>query len=155
MNVDKKNGIVGLIIALLIVYLGSRELPFGVLRKPGSGFFPLILGVILGILCLLLLIKNWGKNYVLKEEKGISSLGKKRVVLAFGVLLIYNILLESLGFLLCTFFLMFFILKVVGCQKWFFTIWISLLTTMASYVLFQKLLQTQLPPGILGLLGLY
>ena len=156
MNVDMKSAIAGLVMAFLIIYLGSREgVPFGTLSKPGTGFFPLILGVTLGILCLMLLLNSWGKSTGREEKKGVSSLGKRRVVLTFGVLLIYNLVLESFGFLLCTFFLMFFTLKLVDHRKWSYSFLTSLLTTVACYVFFQKLLQAQLPPGILGLLGLY
>ncbi|MFB3885440.1 MAG: tripartite tricarboxylate transporter TctB family protein [Thermodesulfobacteriota bacterium] len=156
MSGDKRSAIAGLIMAFLIIYLGSREgVPVGTLSKPGTGFFPLILGATLGILCLMLLLSSLGKSTRREEKKGTSSLGKRRVALTFGVLLAYGLLLEPLGFLLCTFFLMFVVLKLVAGQRWSYSLLTSLLTTVASYVVFQKLLQTQLPPGILGLLGLY
>jgi len=151
MNSDRTSAVVGLIVSFLILFLGLRGLPLGTLGKPGSGFFPVILGSLLGILCLILLVKSAGERPVSQEEKRGSLVGKKRVAMTFGALLIYTVLLEPLGFLLCTFLIMIFMLKLVGRKGWRYALGWSLVVTVAAYAVFQMVLQAQLPSGILGL----
>ncbi len=154
MSTDKKVSLGGLVLGLLIIFFAARSLPFGSLGRPGSGFFPLLIGVLLGVLCLILLLKRW-KTPMITRAKGEAALtGKKRVAMAFTALLIYDLLLEKMGFLFCTFFLMFFMLKTVGGRKWFYALWVSVLTAAMSFIIFQELLHSPLPPGILGFLNL-
>lgn len=61
----------------------------------------------------------------------------------------YALLLEYLGFLICTFLFMFILLKSMEAYGWKLILGISLSTAIASYLIFYLLLKTQLPMGIL------
>jgi putative tricarboxylic transport membrane protein len=62
-------------------------------------------------------------------------------------LLIYAIGMEYLGFLLSTFIFLAFLLKFIEPQRWTVAIFGSLLASVASYLIFEIWLQSQLPRG--------
>ncbi len=66
------------------------------------------------------------------------------------LLVLYAVLLDTLGFLIVTFLLIFLLLEVIYRRKW----WVGLITALAgslgSYLIFQVWLQSQLPKGLLG-----
>jgi hypothetical protein len=69
------------------------------------------------------------------------------VVLAVAA---YAVILERIGFLVNTFLLLVFLLKVVEPQSWKTAIIAGLVTALASELLFNVILRAQIPSGILG-----
>ena len=133
----------------------SWGLPFGSLSRPMHGFFPFTVGTVLGLLSLAYLLKSWlGRK---KEEEGFKffpvSGGSKRIGLTLGSLLVFYLLLESAGFLIAAFFLIFVLIRFVEPQKWFYSVAIAVLISLSSYLLFQVVLKSNLPMGILEGLG--
>jgi len=57
------------------------------------------------------------------------------------------------GFLPLTFLLFIYLLGIIEKKKWFFTVFVSLLVTVISYLIFQIWLQCMLPYGVCAFLG--
>jgi putative tricarboxylic transport membrane protein len=149
-NIDIIAGIILLALSIVTLF-ETRQLPIGGLTSPQPGFFPLILAVILGILALVLL----GQAFRAKEkDEGKndfwgSSGGRKRISFTLGVLFIVAIFFETVGYLISAFFLIAFLLIVIGNQKWWVAITAGVLSAIFSYLLFGLLLKGSLPAGIL------
>jgi len=63
----------------------------------------------------------------------------------------YVFLLKSFGFPLCTLLLVFFIYEVLEPKRLKTGILVAVLSTAASYFIFQVVLKVQLPRGFLGI----
>ena len=63
----------------------------------------------------------------------------------------FALVLEWLGFLLSTFFLMVLLLRAIEAPRWSKVIIVALVTALISYGLFAWLLGVPLPAGVLGI----
>jgi hypothetical protein len=81
-------------------------------------------------------------------KKNREEINMRKVLFVLAGILIYALLLETLGFVLLTFALLVFILGYLEKKGWVYATLVSLLITSASYLLFQTWLKTQLPLGI-------
>lgn len=131
----------------------SYRLGLGTLHKPGSGLFPFAAALLLGSLSLALVFKAIMLKPKLsrQEETWPNAKGWPWAAFVLGALVFYVLVLEKLGFIIATSFLLFMLPKVIGSQSWPKAITFSILATFASYLLFQVFLKAQLPPGLLGL----
>jgi uncharacterized membrane protein len=123
----------------------SKKLSLGIPRAPGPGFFPFCLGLLL-IGVALAILANGLKQ---KNENKKTEVRKARVILALGSIFAYSVVLEPLGYLLSTFFLMFFLLRMMVRKTWWFGPLVACIITLISYVLFKVWLKVFLPKGIL------
>lgn len=130
----------------------SLHLGFGHGRKPGPGFFSFWAGLALGIFALMVLFNTW-KSKEKKEElpKEASWRGRS---LCFLSLLLFLMLLNKLGFILTSFIFITFYLRVVERKGWRTATLTGVAIALASYGLFEICLQSQLPKGILEILGI-
>jgi len=137
----------------LIVSLASHQLGLGSLRRPGPGFLFFWAGIFLGVLSLITLIRAEDDD---REGGAVEAIwrGKNipKVVLVTVSLFLYAVFMEKLGFVPVTVLLFLFLLGWVEKRRWLFTISATLIVTMAAYLIFEILLQSQLPEGILGFL---
>ena len=145
-------GVVMLLFGVLTAVL-SLQLPLGTLHRPGSGFFPLILGLLLMGLAAGHLVQAW-RSTLSRVGAGLApaeggSVG--RVLLFLGVILLATALLDVLGYPLVAFLLMFALLEILGIRRRRDSILIALCTAVAAYVLFVQWLQIPLPKGWIGL----
>jgi hypothetical protein len=127
----------------------SLQLKVGTFHAPGPAFLPFYAGALLGILSLISLVQTW------KEEKrqGDGPWGGTpfvRLGSLLGVLFLYTVLLEVLGFILGTFLLLLFLFRVVEPVGWKTVILVTALTMGGTYLLFGVLIESTLPKGFLG-----
>ena len=133
-----------------VTLLETGKLPIGNLHSPQAGFFPLLIGLLLGVFSVVLLFQT------LKEKRGETSPAptpsgrQKRVLLTLGALFCVALFFERLGYLISTFLLIGFLLATVSRQKPWVVITTAFLSSVISYLLFGVVLQTQLPAGILS-----
>lgn len=120
---------------------------------PGSGYFPFGAGILLGLISLSLSIKTLLKAPFEKMPTVLTQPQEgpnwQSVVLTVVGMLLYVFLLNWLGFIVCTFLLIAFYVWVIGKHNWFVSFIAALSTAVASYLLFEILLDAQLPKGIL------
>jgi putative tricarboxylic transport membrane protein len=122
----------------------------GIPTNPGPGFFPLMIGIGLLLLSLILFFQAY-KNPRSSDQE--QRRGKTRwwaiILLAISVV-IYCLILETLGYLISTLLLTLFIFRAIEPQRWRIVIIGGLGSTLFSYLLFQVWLKIDLPIGIWG-----
>jgi putative tricarboxylic transport membrane protein len=135
----------------------SMQYPLGTLRMPGSGFFPLLLGVMLMGLAAaqaaqLLLARP--KPAAAPEPKPAVPAWRlddaaRRVLLFIGVVALATALLQPIGYVAANFLLMLGLLRVFG-GGWRASVLIAACSAIASYVLFVRWLEIPMPAGPFG-----
>jgi len=131
----------------------SLQLPLGAPRMPGSGFFPLALG-----LALMALAAGHGIQIYLARPKAAAPQtpaapaapegdgATRRVVLFVAGVIAAVALLKPLGYVFTSFLLMLVLLQILGLRLWY-SASIALLSAAASYVVFVRWLKIPLPSG--------
>ena len=125
----------------------SSKLPFGTVHNPGPAFFPWWTSATITSLGLVLLAQTLTSDSRRGPEGGLSRIAKVGALLA--VLAGYVLFLEPLGYLLCTFLLILFMLRVTDPQRWAVALSLSAIAAVGSYVLFATWLSVPLPRGLL------
>jgi len=149
---DRISAIVLLTLSVMVC-IGALGYGLGTFSTPGTGFFPFLLGILIGFLSILMLAHAKRGEEVKESAKspwpGIE--GRKKVLAIVAALGGYGFLLEKLGYSLTTFLLFVLLLKGIQPQKWYLAMGVALLASLGSYALFQVGLQVELPRGFLGM----
>jgi putative tricarboxylic transport membrane protein len=148
-NNDQRSSLFWLAIGLAIaVYSGKYGL--GSLSSPGPGFLPFLSGLAIAGLALVVFFQQFSK----RDREKVTDLWQKgnwlTMLMVMGSLVIYTLLLNFIGFLLDTFLLIAFLLRVMEPMSWNKCMVGALGAAGASYVIFQLWLKAQLPTGFLG-----
>jgi putative tricarboxylic transport membrane protein len=147
---DRISSLIFLVFSILIC-VGSYRLPVGIgsWHDPGPGFFPFWAGVIMGILSFVAYMRALRTQ---GEDIGPwYSQGRwKKVLLILVIILGYALVLETLGFVVSTFLLLFTLFKVAEDQGWWLAVGGSVIVAVASFVIFDRWLKLQLPKGFWG-----
>jgi hypothetical protein len=135
-----------IITALGAIYLWlSLQLPLQTLNGPGAGFFPILVG---GSLVLSGLVASLRPRTAISGAFLRADSGRMILSVAAGLVL-FCLLLDLLGFIVCGTFVMLVTLKQFKVS-WSFAAAISIVGAVATYVLFVSLLGLQLPAGQLA-----
>jgi putative tricarboxylic transport membrane protein len=151
MGVDK---VTGLFFFLLSIYVCIESYRFGLgtFTSPKAGFFPFISGLLLGFFSFLGFFDKMSMKDSFKDAgKAILQWKFRKVIYTVIALFSYIVLLEILGFLICTFLLIFFGYEAIEPKKIKIGILVGILSTLTSYVIFRILLKVELPKGLLGI----
>ncbi len=141
---------IGVIICVL-----ARKVDLGSFREPGSGFIAFIVGLSLSVLGLVMVLSR----IYSKVPEGTGSVASQAfrgvpvtlLLLTIGVLLAYGFFLETLGYNVTTFLLMwtlFYLFYEKGKSRLGLSLLVSLATTSVTYLIFEVWLRSQLPRGI-------
>ena len=122
----------------------SSKLLFGTIHSPGPGFFPWWTSILIVLLALLLMVRALASH---SSTAGEDSGRIAKVALLLVVLSAYTFLLDPLGYLLCTFLLVLFMLRALDPQPWAVAVGMALMTAAGSYVVFAIWLSVPLPRG--------
>lgn len=144
MKKGDKSALVFLVVGILIV-LGTRSLRVGTFFRPGSGLFPLILGILLIVLSVI----SYFASNAEKLPKLSWALLPRSVITVIGLLFIYRFSLPILGYSLSTLLLFIVLLKTLGKQKWLPTVAWSVTITAGSYLIFIQWLGVAFPRGVI------
>ena len=144
----------GMVFWLLVatyVATESHRLGLGTWRMPGPGTFPFITAMLLGSVSLFTTVKTLRKTPP-QNLKGRSrgEANWQNVPLVLVAMIAYVFLLSRAGFLLSTFALILFFLRVIASQRCFSAILIAVAIALGSHIVFNILLDAQFPKGILG-----
>jgi len=145
---DKWSSLVWLGLAIWVC-VGSYKLSLGTFNNPGPGFLSFIAGLIVGALALVVHLQSRSSSSPAKPAVRFWANTDRslRMMVTVVALLIYAIGMEYLGFLLSTFIFLAFLLKFIEPQRWTVAIFGPLLASVASYLIFEIWLQSQLPRG--------
>ncbi len=146
------------LLALSLLYsFGCLRLKIGALENPGAGLIPRVIGFLLlvftAIYCYQVFRSQAGRKEAEKPEKAsrtnyLASLGIAACVVA------YPFLLRNLKFLLATFIVVFAMLLLLKYKRMLSSLLISSLITVASFLIFSRLLGVVLPGGTLEQLAM-
>lgn len=139
---------------LLSIYVCSESYRYGLgtFFSPKAGLFPFISGLFLGFLSFLGFFDKISLKEAFKEtSKTIRQWKFKKMIYTSCALFAYALLLEILGFLVCTLLLVFFIYEIIEPKTIKVGIAIAILSTVISYFIFQIVIKAQLPRGFLGI----
>lgn len=169
----KENWLSGFwIVCGLAICIASYRLSLGSLNDPGPGMFPFIAG---SVLCVLSMVEWWNTTrayrraaHSLTQRVGGGTTGARansaeaveplfanrvgafKAAAIIVALLIYALAMEHLGFILSTTLFIAFLLWLVERQRWYVIVFGSVLSAMATYLVFKVWLETALPIGLLG-----
>ena len=132
----------------LVIVIESVQIGFGTLRRPGSGLFPFLCGIILFLLNIFPLlyppaVKPHASLFVNKDEN-------KTFLFLILTFFSWILLMPYLGWLLITFFVTLSFSKILRLEGWKKPILLSLGNTALSYFLFDYCLYLDLPRGFGG-----
>jgi putative tricarboxylic transport membrane protein len=133
------------------VLLESRHLSFGSMRVPQTGFFPLLLAALLLIFSTILFAQELFGAASGRPADNILPEGWFRIAFTLAAMIGFALVLERLGFLLTTFFLMILLLRAIESQRWRKVFFVAALTAIASYAIFGWILGIPLPGGVFGI----
>ena len=138
----------------------SLQLPLGTLRMPGTGFFPLVLGLLLVVLA-----AAQGTRLLLARARARAAAAPppatpppaaqpadgaaQRVVLFIGVVALATLLLQPAGYVASTLLLMVGLLRVLGVS-WGACVLIAASSALASHFVFVRWLGIPMPAGPFG-----
>jgi putative tricarboxylic transport membrane protein len=135
---------------LFSIYIAveSYRLDLGDWHDPGPGYFPFGAALLFGSMALVVFIKSLKKA---SDFKALFVPGEKvrrlNVILVLIAMVLYTVLLDRVGFALCTFLIIVFFIKVVALQRWAKSLLMALGMAVGSYLLFNVFLKAPLPRG--------
>jgi hypothetical protein len=149
-NNDQISSAVWFFFGSLVIYF---SIPYGVgtIQAPETGFMPLCAGFAICFLAVGVFVQatlRWKKGT--KWENPLAGSQWAKPLIALVALVIYTLVLPSLGFVLSTAILVGVLLRAIQPQGWLVVVLGALLTSLICYLVFQVWLRTQLPSGPLG-----
>jgi len=137
--------------------LASLTLPIGNVRAPGSGLFPLALGVLLAVLSLAQGV-NVYRAQARQVRAGVPapppakrlSEETRRVLLFAAAVAVAVALLPVIGYAFTTLILMVALLRILGIARWPVVGAVSAATAIACWFVFVRILAIPLPAGLPG-----
>jgi putative tricarboxylic transport membrane protein len=120
----------------------------GSLNSPNVGLFPFLIGCLLGLLAAVRLCASLFSKSAIHAPK--ISIPFARILPLLACLFAYVLLMNEVGFILSSFFLVVFLLKVIEPKPWLVTLPLGVGISLGAYFVFRVLLGIQLPEGILA-----
>ena len=123
--------------------IGSSAYKFGHSAKPGPGYFPFGLGILLALLGIIILLKSLGKKTAAGEPVGAFA-WRPLIMLAFAVVF-FGVSLKWLG-LLITMPLLVILASLAGREfRWGEAVFNAAIITLGSWAIFIWGLDLQMP----------
>jgi len=151
-NSEFWGGLFWLAIGVFVIWAG-RDLGLGRLQEPGPGFAFFWIGILMCGLALAVLVPAFvAPGPPLASLWAGTRWGKVLVVI--GLLLLYSVSFEAIGFIPCTLALLLVLMWFVDPVDWWLAIIVAVVATLGVWAALTKWLKIQLPAGVLaGILG--
>ena len=141
-----------LLVFSLLYFFKGLNLQVGVPKNPGPGFIPVIIGILLVSCTGFYMVRVFRKGDLEgKGEKAFTE-EKKNYVAILGITacaILFPLILETLKFLMTTFFVSFFMLILLKPKKRRFAFLLAAGMSLSSFLIFSRLLGVALPMGFL------
>lgn len=141
-------GGLGFLLLALVGVEESLRLPLGTWQRPAPGLFPLLVSLVLAGMAVALLFAA-GEAHA-TAPPGASPAARPKVWWTVVSLLAFWALLERLGFLSTSFLLLVFLLRGIAGQRWRLALATGAGASLASSLVFDRLLGLPLPRGPIG-----
>jgi putative tricarboxylic transport membrane protein len=134
--------------------LEGLKLGFGRWDAPGPGFLPAVIGACLAALSVGLFLKTLFSRVPEGGAKRFwkSQGGWKKVFSVLGALICYVVVLFPLGYVITTTLFLTFLIKFIGKKKWWFSVMISIVASLISFLAFRNWMGVPLPLGLLTII---
>ncbi len=149
---------VGVFAFCAFYFLNASQIPFGTLKEPGAGFFPLILAYVGLVVSMSLLASALHRRITARggtRREESRRPGRPIVPLdmvAFGaVVVVFSLLFEVVGVVLGIFALTVALGKVCGLEGWPRPLGIGAATSASIYVVFVLIFRIPMPVWPAGL----
>lgn len=136
-------------------FIYSTSYTFGTIDKPGSGFLPVILSMLLFVLASMLILSSIRRKKILASkpsnpnemERNSDVSQNKMAFKIFAFLTFYIISFEYIGFIISTLLMLISMFKIMGIRSWRKIAITSVAITICAYGLFVACLKVSLPQG--------
>ncbi|MCL2669694.1 MAG: tripartite tricarboxylate transporter TctB family protein [Syntrophaceae bacterium] len=129
------------------ITVGAVFLGIGSFSKPGAGFAPLLAGLMIAVLAVIDLVYTLGsKRRVVVETP--DRVAARKIIICIGALVVYSLLMPTLGFPLMTVILMAVLFRFTEAMSWKSSLFVAACVSAVAYLLFAQLLGADMPPGI-------
>ena len=150
---DLFSGIFFLFVGAFFLF-GSFRHPIWDRYGPGPGFFPLVLGLVFSILCLILLggriIEHIRHKEDISSDSEVPEFKERgRFLWCLGLFVCFYLSFESLGFVITVFAYLLVMLYFLGKRSFKLSFSISAISCVFVYLVFVHALGVQLPLGVL------
>lgn len=142
-------GVLGAVIGGLIMQAASAFPLAFTENGPGPGFWPFSLGAVLcSVAVFLLLYTFWNRTELAGERVALTSVGNKRVYLMMGLVVLFCVLINLLGFYPASALLIIAIMRLMDYRNIKVIALTTVLTLVFIYLVFGMLLHTTMPQSI-------
>jgi putative tricarboxylic transport membrane protein len=147
-NSELWGGLFWLTMGTFMVWAG-RDMGLGRLNEPGSGFAFYWIGILMCALSLVVIGQALvsGGPTVASLWAGVRW---RKVLAVVGLLLVYGIGFQTIGFIPCTLALLLVLMWFVDPVRWWLALIVAVVATFGVWAALTKWLKIQLPSGILG-----
>ncbi len=145
----KPEGVLWTIIGLFVCFLAWRS-HFGSFREPGPGFVSFFSGLLIGGVGLAMILSGTRakSSKVETSEASFFPRNWRQLFFVMGLLFGYTLLLNTLGYIISTLFMMWAFFFAFGGRRWLPSLLVSLLIVGSTYMIFDVWLLCQFPRGI-------
>jgi hypothetical protein len=150
LNNDQLSSIILFIMGLLVTYF---SIPYGIgnINSPEAGFLPFYIGLVICFLAIGVFVQGTiSLKRGTKWKNPIAKVMWWKPLIAMIAVVVYALVLSSVGYIISTTLLVGFLLRAIEPQKWVVVIAGSIVTALTTYLIFKVWLGTQLPVGFLG-----
>jgi hypothetical protein len=144
-TIDRVGGAILVLLGLFVVW-ERRVLPLGTAQRPGPGYFPLLLAVLLIVFGAIMILR--GKNS--RAFRTISWSEAPHAVPILGCCVFVALFMERIGYRISLFLVLGFLFGIVERVNLWFAILLTFVLSMGSFWLFDTLLRVPLPRGWWG-----
>ncbi len=136
----------------VFITVSALRMPVGKFAHPGPGLFPLITGILIGIVSGGILIKSCLQSISSAQEPlgGEKRLWHNKPVAILVITVLYAMTIDWLGFSTVTLLMLFVLYKAIADLSLRASLGGAILTATAAYLLFKVCLNVQLPVGPSG-----
>jgi len=136
----------------VFITVSSLRIHIGTFEDPGPGLFPLITGILMGIISGGMFIKSCLQSTSAGQEPlgADKRLWHNKSVATVVIMFLYALTVDWLGFLTVTLLILFILYKAIGGLSLKVSLGGAILTAAIAYILFKVWLNVQLPVGPLG-----
>ena len=151
MNAERLGSLFWFVLAAAAVY-GSLDLGLGEMGQPGSGFLTFVAGSFVALMAVIVFVQSYRGDPAAQQRVSQLWQGVKwqRAILITILITIFIAVFETLGFFICSFALLFIIMKWLEGLDWKTSVLVPAITIVGTYLLFKTVLKISLPAGIFG-----
>ena len=142
MTIDRVSGVFLMLLGLFVVW-ERRVLPLGTAGRPGPGYFPLLLAILLIVLGAILIVR--GKDAA--KIRALSWPEAPHAVAILGCCLFISLFMETIGYRLTLLLVLGFLFGVMERIKPWLTLVLTFGFSLGTFWLFDSLLRVPLPRG--------